>query len=276
MAVDDVHLGVALEVAADVVQRARQQQVVGVEERHDLAAGVLEAEIDRVRLAVVVAHLVVVQPLGVALEHLGRVVGRAAVLHDVFEARVVLVDDAVDRAVEEVALVVRRGDDRDHRRVAELDLLVVAPRQLHRLRIVVVEAPEAAREEPIADPRLVAADEAQHPQPHPAQPHLERPALAALRACAPLRAVAAAEGRGHEPERRRDPSLQRLPPADPAELATADLGHRALKLGDLRPQRLELAGLDRVGRVRGGAGRQRGGSGRAGPGPERPRRARSP
>jgi hypothetical protein len=122
------HRRVSAEVVGHGEQRPGQQQVVRVQVRHDLARGVGEPQVDRVRLAPVLAHVAVVQPVAVLVQHRRGRVRRAAVLHHVLEPRVLLVEHAPDGALEERPLVVRRGDDGNQRRVGQRRLEVIPSR----------------------------------------------------------------------------------------------------------------------------------------------------
>ena len=211
-------------------------------------------------VTVVVAHLVVVQAIGVAFEHLPRFVVRAAVLDDVLEPRIVLVDDAPNRAVDEVALVVGGRDDRDHRRVLELDLPRVAAGDLELLGVVVVEPAKSPSEESVANPGLGAAHEAGHPQPEAANANPQRLALAGplgpgrcLGRRGGRRLARAAKRRRHGPEGGGEDALGLRAPPLAHEHQGAHLGDGAMELGDLGAQRLELTQSRLIGlrRLRG-------------------------
>ena len=72
-----------------------------------------EADADGVGLAFVFGRLPMVQLRGVAGDDRGAVVFGAAVLDDVAEARIILVQDAEHRALDEPVLAVTRGDHTD-------------------------------------------------------------------------------------------------------------------------------------------------------------------
>ena len=118
------------------------------------------------RVPVVVAHLVVVQAVGVALEHAARCRRSSR-----RPGRCTRAADSPGRGRcessgrgswpwlnEGVTIEITGGS-------SSLISLPVAPRELHLLRVVVAEPAETAGEEPVADPGLGAAREAEHPQP---------------------------------------------------------------------------------------------------------------
>ena len=72
---DPTALGVLRELYRFREERARQEEIIGVQVRHDLAGGVREAKIDGVRLTIVLAHLAVVESVAVASQHFRGLVG---------------------------------------------------------------------------------------------------------------------------------------------------------------------------------------------------------
>src|SRR5262249_39751293 len=106
----DVYVRVVGEIVRHIVKGAGQQQIVRVEIGHDLARRMLKAEVDRMRLAVILAGLAMTQHGPIALEDLRGVVGRATVLDDVVKRTILLAQHAVDGSSEEDALVERWRD----------------------------------------------------------------------------------------------------------------------------------------------------------------------
>ena len=96
-------------------QRARRQHVVAVQPGQDVAGGQRHALVDGVTLPFVLFRNRCGQAVAVALHDAYRAVLRAAVHHDVLDARVALAGDGKDRLLYVLALIVRRGDDRNER-----------------------------------------------------------------------------------------------------------------------------------------------------------------
>ena len=91
------------------VKRARLEGVIGVDEPEDLSRRDPEALVDRIRLpAIGLANHFEVR---IARQHVDRGIRRHPVDDDVFDVGIVLRLDALDGAADEVALVVRAGDD---------------------------------------------------------------------------------------------------------------------------------------------------------------------
>jgi hypothetical protein len=94
-------LGVFGKVCADLAQRAGQVQVIRVEVGQHLTAGQLEPLVDGVRLAAV-GFADPGQLVLILMQDIQGAVGRSAVHNNVFQVRVVLPQDGLDRLFDEV------------------------------------------------------------------------------------------------------------------------------------------------------------------------------
>ena len=92
--VDDIDLGMSLEIASHVRERARQQQGIGSDRGEDVAGRVLEAEIEGDRGLAVGVSLAVGELALVPLQDLGGLAGGGGVLDDVLEPLVILIEHA--------------------------------------------------------------------------------------------------------------------------------------------------------------------------------------
>lgn len=101
------------EKLANVEQGTGEQQIVGVDPAHDVACRAAESGVNRVCLPAVGRDLPPGQLGAEFLQHCGGFVGGAAVLHKVFQARIVLLQDALYRLAQERSLLKRRRDERN-------------------------------------------------------------------------------------------------------------------------------------------------------------------
>ncbi len=89
---------------------AREKHVVGVQPHENLAGGLLKAAVQSVGRPLVLARKIL-QAAAVALKDLQSCVGRAAIHHDVLDARVVLGNHALDGFGQVRRRVIGRSDD---------------------------------------------------------------------------------------------------------------------------------------------------------------------
>lgn len=116
VAVNEIKRGICGERRDDVGEGAGKIGVVGIEPRDDFAAGERETLVDGVRLALVfLAHPR--DPIAVAFENLGRVVGGHRVHDDDFHLRDALVENAAQRGFDPAPMVVGGHHDTEARGV---------------------------------------------------------------------------------------------------------------------------------------------------------------
>ena len=100
-----------VDLGGDPVERARQEGVVGVEEREDVSRREREALVDGVALPAV--RLADDLQMGIVLQDLRRVVRGHSVDDDVLDVGVALGEDALDRVPYETRLIEGRRHDGD-------------------------------------------------------------------------------------------------------------------------------------------------------------------
>src|SRR5438105_7951544 len=114
-AVDEHELGVALELGHQARDRTWKEEAVGAQEAEEIAARMLEAEVERTRLPVVRLRRPPREPVGVAPDELDAPVGRPVVDDDGLHAGVVLLEHRAEGLLEVPGLLVRGGHDADER-----------------------------------------------------------------------------------------------------------------------------------------------------------------
>jgi hypothetical protein len=108
-----------LEMVDGGADRPRQVRIVRVQPREDLAASESEPLVDTVGLPPVLRGGPAQAPF-VAPENLERLVRGTSVHNEVFDPRVVLRENALDRLLDELPLVEGRRDDRDEGKIGQL------------------------------------------------------------------------------------------------------------------------------------------------------------
>src|SRR5579864_7374128 len=102
---------------------ARQVSVIRTKKRKDATAGLIKALINRIGLASIRPGFVTQSALVLA-QDVERTVGRATVHHDVFDVRIILAENALDRFLQEGSHVVRRPNDANQRQLHYLNCFV--------------------------------------------------------------------------------------------------------------------------------------------------------
>ena len=108
---DPHHIGLGVEDFGDGAEGPGTIFVVAVEPGHDFAAGFGKALVQRIAMAGVGLADKMVQPVFVFLDDLHRAVGAAAIDHDIFEMRIILIQHRAQRVFDKSRLVEGRGDD---------------------------------------------------------------------------------------------------------------------------------------------------------------------
>src|SRR5258708_28002855 len=150
MAVDDIDAGMAGEKIGDVVERARQEDIVGIQIWNYVVGAVGECEIGGVRLTAVGLGAQR-DPVANLAQPLERVVARPGVLHEILEPRITLLQHAAHGAGDESPLIEGRRRDGDSQRRIGVARRSIPRRYRQAPRLILPEAPQA-RPQRILDP----------------------------------------------------------------------------------------------------------------------------
>jgi hypothetical protein len=112
MPVNDIDIRPLREEICDGRERARKQDVVAVEIRHDVAGTPCESGVDCRGLSLV-RFALPTDPVAIALQDFDAVVIRASVLNMIEQIGIILTDHAVDRRAQEPAVIEARRHDGD-------------------------------------------------------------------------------------------------------------------------------------------------------------------
>ncbi len=113
--VEKVCIGVLSYKVTDPVKRTWQEEVIGIDPRHEKTGGFARALVDGVALTLVRPRVPISKTVLIFFEYLDAAVGGSTVNDDVFEVGIQLVVDGEDSPLQEVGLVKGWGDDRDLR-----------------------------------------------------------------------------------------------------------------------------------------------------------------
>ena len=103
--------GILIEVTHHGVERARQVNIVAVDESENVSSRFFESLVDRMHLPAIFFTHPVSKTVFVATNNRNAFVSAAAVDHDVLERLVSLLEHGQDRLFQETALVEGRRDD---------------------------------------------------------------------------------------------------------------------------------------------------------------------
>ena len=113
---DDVDIGLLPEQLGHLRERARLVDIVGIQPRQYLAARSGKTLVERIRRACIGRTRPKVDLALVLAQNVESAVGAAAVHHDVFAVRIMLVDHGRNRLLDKAPLIEARRDDREFRK----------------------------------------------------------------------------------------------------------------------------------------------------------------